>query len=215
MGCNRHGKCRKNQRSKLGGIRAQGDISPASAATGSRAYRRHQTDRQYPHPVSHFQHHRPDPQSRKTRAYVAPLPPRLPHPPLCRAAGTPPPSSAHGVHLLPAPLRSQQQPWPWPCWGHQKMTLGRTMTATSSSLESPLPRVPPACPVARDHPAAIEVEGAAAVTLSLVPALRATLATRFNSRYHLHRATTFRKARQGPCRTDRIALACARVKVLA
>jgi len=33
----------------------------------------------------------------------------------------------------------------------------------------------------------MQVEGAAAVTLSLVPALRATLATRFSSRYHLHR----------------------------
>jgi len=55
------------------------------------------------------------------------------------------------------------------------------MTATS-----PLPRVPPAHPVAHDHPVAMQVEGTAAVTLSLVPALRATLATRFSSRYHLH-----------------------------
>ena len=46
------------------------------------------------------------------------------------------------------------------------MTSGRTMTATSSSSESLLPQVLPACPVARDHPAAIQVEGAAAVALS-------------------------------------------------
>ena len=109
MGCSRNGKCRKNQRSKLKGIRTQGVISPASAATGSRAYRRHRTDRQYPHLASHAQHHRPDPQSRKTREYEAPLPP-LPLPPPCCAAGTLS-SSAHGVHPLPAPLRSQQQPW--------------------------------------------------------------------------------------------------------
>jgi len=61
------------------------------------------------------------------------------------------------------------------------------MTATSSSLGSSLPQVPPARPVARDHPTAMQVEGAAAVTLSLVPVLRATLVTRFSSRYHLHR----------------------------
>jgi len=37
--------------------------------------------------------------------------------------------------------------------------------ATSSSLVSLLPRVPPARPVARDHPAAMQVEGAAAVAV--------------------------------------------------
>ena len=39
------------------------------------------------------------------------------------------------------------------------------MTATSSSLESLLPQVLPARPVARDHPAAMQVEGAAAVAV--------------------------------------------------
>src|SRR5712691_8213948 len=43
------------------------------------------------------------------------------------------------------------------------MTLGGTMTETSSSLESPLPRVPPARPVACDHPA-MEVKGASAIS---------------------------------------------------
>jgi len=40
------------------GVLVRTIISPASAATGSRAYRRHRTDRQYPHPASHTRHHR-------------------------------------------------------------------------------------------------------------------------------------------------------------
>ena len=65
--------------------------------------------------------------------------------------------------VIPKVERAAQQPWP--CLGHQKMTLGRTTTATSSSLDSLLPRVPPARPVMRDNPAAMQVEGAAAVAV--------------------------------------------------
>jgi len=55
----------------------------------------------------------------------------------------------------------------------------RAAGTPSSSLESILPRVPPARPVARNHPA-MEVKcAAAAVSWSLAPASRATTATRF------------------------------------
>ena len=65
----------------------------------------------------------------------------------------------------------------------------RTTMATSSSLGTPLPRVPLAHPVARDHPA-MEERGVAVVSWSRVPASRATAATRFSSRYRLHRRSS-------------------------
>ena len=81
----------------------------------------------------------------------------------------------------------------------------------------PLTRVPPACLVARDHPA-MEVRGAVAVSSSLLPA------THVGSRYHLYRrgvelviicAITFCKPLHYPRCPDRVEPACAWIKILA
>jgi hypothetical protein len=59
--------------------------------------------------------------------------------------------------------------------------------ASTPSLQFPFSRVPPARPVARDHPLAMQEECTPAITLSMIPTVCATTATHFGSRLHLHR----------------------------
>ena len=96
----------------------------------------------------------------------------------------------------------------------------------------PLPRVPPARHLTRDHPP-MEVKGVVAVSWNLVPASRATTAICLGSPYLYHLsfvqaerqllvlcviivcAVAPHEARHGTRRPDRVAPPCTRVKVLA